>query len=150
MMQGNTEDISLQYNPLHILVKITNANPTDFIGMTAVEGEVVIPFSQTHTSKLFPITVPGKLNKIKLQTTSHEIDLGFSVTLHKIQGQTCSKLIVDLNHRSFMPQVTFSGLYVAVSRVRRGEDLRIMPIQPSSINLKFLNTLQPSKNSSLG
>ena len=44
-----------------------------------------------------------------------------------------------------MPQVTFPGLYVAVSRVRRGEDLRIMPIQPSSINLKFLNTLQPSK-----
>jgi hypothetical protein len=150
MMQGNTEDISLQYNPLHILVKITNANPTDCIGMTAVEGEVVIPLSQTHTSKLFPITVPGKLNKIKLQTTSHEIDLGFSVTLHKIQGQTCSKLIVDLNHRPFMPQVTFPGLYVAVSRVRRGEDLRIMPIQPSSINLKFLNTLQPSKNSSLG
>nr|CAH0105805.1 unnamed protein product [Daphnia galeata] len=145
MMQGNTEDISLQYNPLHILVKITNANPTDFIGMTAVQGEVVIPLSQTHTSKLFPITVPGKLNKIKLQTTSHGIDLGFSVTFHKIQGQTCSKLIVDLNHRPFMPQVTFSGLYVAVSRVRRGEDLRIMPIQPSSINLKFLNTLQPSK-----
>ena len=76
---------------------------------------------------------------------SHGIDLGFSVTLQKIQGQTCSKLIVDLNHRPFMPQVTFPGLYMAVSRVRRGEDLRIMPIQPSSINLKFLNTLQPSK-----
>ena len=55
-MEGNTEDICLQYNPLQNLVKITNANPTDFIGMTAVEGEVVIPLSQTHTSKLFPIT----------------------------------------------------------------------------------------------
>lgn len=145
MIEGNTEDVHLQYNPIHILVKITNANPVDFIGLTAVEGEVVIPLSQTHTSKTFPITVPGKLNKIKLQTTSHGIDLGFSVTLHKIQGQTCSKLIVDLNHRPFMPQVTFPELYVAVSRVRRGEDLRIMPIQPSSRNLKFLTALQPSQ-----
>ncbi len=66
------------------------------------------------------------------------------VTLQKIEGQICAKLIVDLNYRSFVQQVTFTGLYVAVSRVRRGKDLRIMPIQPSSRNLKFLTTLQPS------
>jgi hypothetical protein len=127
------------------LVKITHADPNDFIGLTAVEGEAVIPLSQTHTSKPFAITVLGKLNKIKLQTISHGVDWGFSVTLHKIQGQTCSKLIVVLNHRPFMPQITFPGFYVAVSRVRRAQDLRIMPLQPSSYNLKFLNGLQPSK-----
>ena len=68
------------------------------------------------------------------------------VALHKIQGQICSELIVDLNHRIFIPQITFSGLYVAVSRVRRREDLQIMPIQPNSRNLIFLTTLQPPQN----
>jgi hypothetical protein len=67
------------------------------------------------------------------------------VALHKKQGQICSKLIVDLNHRPFIPQITFPGLYVAVSRVRRREDLRIMPIQPNSRNLIFLTTLQLSQ-----
>ena len=37
-----------------------------------------------------------------------------------------------------MPQVSFQGFYVAVSRVRRAEDLRIMPLQPGAKNLDFL------------
>jgi hypothetical protein len=80
-----------------------------------------------------------------LQTRGYGVDLGYSVTLHKIQGQTCDKLIVDLNDRPFLPKVSYHGFYVAVSRVRRNEDLRIMPIQPGKPDLRYLTRLQPPK-----
>ena len=68
--------------------------------------------------------------------------MGFSITLHKIQGQTCRRLIVDLNHRPFLPQISYSGFYVAVSRIRNGDDLRIMPLQPNVSDLNDLASLQ--------
>ncbi len=145
MKNGFGDDIILQYNPKYVLVKIKDAQPLDFIGRTAVVNEAVIPLAQAHTSKNFFLEVPGKDGKYKLQTRGYGVDLGYSVTLHKIQGQTCDKLIVDLNDRPFLPKVSYHGFYVAVSRVRRNEDLRIMPIQPGKADLKYLTRLQPPK-----
>ncbi len=140
---GYGEDVQLQYNPHCILVEITNADPNDFKELTAVPGKAVIPLFQDHESRPFLVDVPNKKERVLLHAQTHPVDIGYSLTLHKIQGQTCKKLIVDLNHRPFRPQINFPGFYVAVSRVRRSEDLRIMPIQPGVPNLKFLTKLQP-------
>ena len=145
MIDPSGEDVVLEYNPTNVLVKVTGADPTDFVGLTIVPGDVIIPLAQTTNNKPIKVTIPRRRDKISLQTKSHGIDMGFAITLHKIQGQTCQRLIVDLNHRPFMPQITFSGFYVAVSRVRRSEDLRIMPIQSSIGHLKYLLELQPPK-----
>ena len=147
MTSGNYEDIVLQYEPKYVLVNITNADPKDFIGVTAVEGQAVIPLPLSHTSKAFALNVPGQkgIQKHFFKTKSHGIDMGFSITLHKIQGQTCRRLIVDLNHRPFPSHISYSGFYVAVSRVRNGDDLRIMPLQPNVSDLNYLASLQPPK-----
>ena len=112
--------------------------------MTAVEGQAVIPLPLNHTSKDFALNVPGQkgIQKHFFKTKSHGIDMGFSITLHKIQGQTCRRLIVDLNHRPFPSHISYSGFYVAVSRVRNGDDLRIMPLQPNVSDLNDLASLQ--------
>ena len=60
MTSGNYEDIVLQYDPKYVLVNITNADPKDFIGVTAVEGQAVIPLPLSHTSKDFALNVPGQ------------------------------------------------------------------------------------------
>ncbi len=145
ILKGRTEDIVLKYNPKYVLVKITNANPEDYKQLTVVQGQAIIPLAQTHICKPFKINVPGKNKKVDLQTTTYGIDLGFSITMHKIQGQTCSKLIIDLNYRPFQPRITFSAFYVAVSRVRRSEDLRRMPNQPGTKDLNYLTALKPQK-----
>jgi hypothetical protein len=43
--EGNNDVVILQYNPTQVLVKITHADPDDFIGLTAVEGDVI---TNTH------------------------------------------------------------------------------------------------------
>jgi hypothetical protein len=142
-MASSQEDVILQFNPIYVLVNVTNAKPENFVGITTEADKVVIPLPQTHISKTFKVELLNKEGKINLQTKSHGVELGYAITLHKIQGQTCRQLIVDLNYRPFKPQISFSGFYVAVSRVRRSQDLRIMPIQPNTSTLKYLQTLKP-------
>lgn len=75
----------------------------------------------------------------------HGYELGFAITFHKIQGQTCDKLIVDLNKRPFQPKVSFDTFYVAISRVRHSSDLRLLPLHHSDKNLNHLLTLKAPK-----
>jgi hypothetical protein len=140
---SSREDIVLQYNPVYVLVNVTNSKHEHFVGITTEKDQVVIPLPQTHISKTFKSQIPSKDGKISLQTKSHGVELGYAITLHKIQGQTCKRLIVDLNFRPFKPQISFPGFYVAVSRVRKSQDLRIMPIQPNTSNLKYITSLTP-------
>ena len=68
------------------------------------------------------------------------------MTLHKIQGQTCQKIILDLNKRPSQPHMNFSGLYVGLSRIRKSSDLRLMPLQAQSTGLQHLKTLAPNND----
>jgi hypothetical protein len=46
--EGNNDVVILQYNPTQVLVKITHADPDNFIGLTAVEGDVITCYHK-HT-----------------------------------------------------------------------------------------------------
>ena len=52
--------------------------------------------------------------------------LAWAVTIHKLQGLTIDKLVVDIGKREFSPGLTF----VACSRVRNIEDLLLSPPFP--------------------
>ena len=60
-----------------------------------------------------------------------------------MQGQTCERLILDLNKRPFSPQIEFHGLNVALSRVKQSRNLRLLPLQPFQTNLNYLLNLKP-------
>ena len=57
-----------------------------------------------------------------------QVELGFVITFHKIQGKTVKNNILDLNPRPF-PRITFNMLLVAVSRVPHGSGLRILRLR---------------------
>ena len=61
---------------------------------------------------------------------SYGVELAFAVTTHKVQGQTLARVLVDLSSCG-RTQHTVSSLYVACSRVRRLEHLRVLPYSMS-------------------
>ena len=55
------------------------------------------------------------------------LELGFAMTLHKAQGRTIRRLILSLSeHPCAVLRLSWEALYVALSRVRRKDDIRIL------------------------
>merc|ERR1711965_31796 len=54
-------------------------------------------------------------------------DLGFAITYHKVQGQTMGKVILFLHKRTTkqLAPLQWESLYVAYTRVKRGDDIRV-------------------------
>lgn len=139
------EDINLEYAPTHIHVQLPHANPNDFIGRTLVPNEVVIPIPISENATVNSITFPGRQDILEVKVKKHSVEMGFAITVHKVQGQTCNRLIIDLNPRPFFPKINFHGLYVALSRVKLGGNLRILQLQPTTHDLSYLLQLKPAE-----
>jgi len=93
----------------------------------------------------------GLKNRIKygknqyVNYKSHMMDLAFAITYHKVQGQTMSKIILDLNKRpSTLKQLDFHAFYVGMTRVELPQNIRILPCQDDD-NFKHLLKLKPQK-----
>ena len=72
--------------------------------------------------------------------------MGFSVTFEKVQGQTLPKVVLDFNERrNFVPKVYFEGLLVGLSRVRHGNDFRVLPLLPAQ-SFNHLLKLKPARS----
>jgi hypothetical protein len=57
---------------------------------------------------------------------AHNIELGFSFTYYKVQGDTCDFVILDLNFP--MNTSIFASAYVGITRVRQKANLVFLPI----------------------
>jgi hypothetical protein len=63
-------------------------------------------------------------------------ELGFVMTLYKAQGQTLSNVILALTHRpTHFTQMKFAGIFVALSRVRQSQDIRLLLPNPSDYSV---------------
>ncbi len=140
------QDIQLKYPPKFIIVSVPEARPEDFIGRTLVPDRVVIPVPFFNVPEKINIMLPGRPKEDVILYRPHAVELRFAITVHKVQGQTCDKIIIQLNKRNFMPYVTFNMLYVALSRVRNSGSIRLIPPQPSNPSLDYLGKLRPSED----
>jgi len=140
------QDVQLQFPPKFIIVSVPDAKPEEFIGRTLVPDRVVIPVPLFNVPEKINIILPGRPKEDVLLYRPHAVELRFAITVHKVQGQTCNKIIIQLNKRSFMPYVTFNMLYVSLSRVRNSDSIRLMPPRPSNPSLDYLSKLHPSED----
>lgn len=106
-------------------------------------GYSTVPLSdiwatETERSVIFPLALGSKLDRYSVESESGKpvyfwfrrfpYDVGLLSTLHKIQGKTIDRIILQLNQRrgSLMP-INMFGLLVALSRVTHGDNIRILP-----------------------
>ena len=72
-----------------------------------------------------------RVERVDINTKGIPFDMGFALTLHKVQGQTLDKVILCLDSDTTYPSgINFESVYVGVSRVRCENDLRLWPLRP--------------------
>ena len=127
--------------PKHESTKVKNAGPFHNYGD-------VIP--------LMKHSVEEKVAGTKLVRKTHPVSLGFSITFHKVQGQTLDRVVLALHKRSpnQLLSLKFEMLYVALTRVRQGDHIRVLyfvskpkysEIRPHGGSLDFLKNLSRPK-----
>ena len=110
---------------------------------TLVPGKVVVPIL-TSGRKRKKVDLYGTYNRT-VYVKRHQVDAGFAITFHKVQGQTMDKVIVDINKRCFKPHLCYTAFYVAISRVKQGADLRVLAPQPGTGHFHHLKDLVPPR-----
>jgi hypothetical protein len=124
------EIVMLQQAPLSVNVELSTDTPwpTD---ETLEVGKIVVPIIVAPRPKARELHLVRR-GKAQKKTTLHFFDFGvelaFAITYHKIQGQTLSRIILDLNG-SGHGALSVAQFYVGISRVRFGEHIRIFPIR---------------------
>jgi hypothetical protein len=77
-------------------------------------------------------------------------ELAFSMTIHKAQGHTISRVVVDLTHHPMeVCCMQYAAIFVAMSRVKHSDHLRLLEpttAQPRSSSYQYLCHLRPDKS----
>ena len=105
---------------------------------------LIIPIERKDTVTLsekgVPITSPNLLigpSKVCI-ATSFPLRPGFAITVDKAQGQTMERVIIALSKREQqLSDFTYACVYVAVSRVRKPEHLRLLLTDMPSKRLQW-------------
>jgi hypothetical protein len=120
---GEIIDVDLPLS-LNVEVKVTPLNNAQWSrpdDETLHAGRVVIPLDCASEAA---VTLTSGA---KMKYKQFMCELAFVITFHKCQGRTISKVILDLNRQPGQGNVQYSSLYVGLSRVRSGSDIRLFP-----------------------
>ena len=113
-----------------------------YADVTVVEGEVVLPICMDKTSsvKCFLLGV-GAFTIPKL--LQHGCELAIAVTFHKAQGRTMNLVVGCFNKPPQAPHITYEAVLVFMSRVRNGNNCKLLPLLPGQ-DFDHLLNLHPS------
>ena len=102
---------------------------------------------------VIPIGIAKKKISVKVRGSVipakvHGLELGFSVTLHKLQSKNIPLLILSIYKRGCPPEISLMALLVALSRVREGRNVRLLPPHANAGLTPFahLRNLRSSEN----
>lgn len=128
-------------------------------GDEGVDGDrrVIIPVAKDSNLKTKSEPVRGagtarkgtKYHPSSVSLKDHfPLELGFAMTVHKAQGRTIRRLILSLScHPCGTLRLTWEALYVALSRVRRRDDIRILLMRGKDRkDLDYVSDLKKDKN----
>ena len=119
---------------------------------------IIMEVSHKKDKKQWTTIVPCKLEKVtfdykrdgkdkKFYCMSNSVNLKFAFTIHETQGQTLEKVLLLLGRKPglHVGSITWSLLYVALSRARELQDIKFFPCGWSGFsNFKHLTRLKPS------
>ena len=73
---------------------------------------------------------------------------GLAITVFKAQGMTLRRVILALSYRSSaVTNLSYEALYVAFSRVRKRDDIRIIVSEPGYDTLTYITDKKPDPSS---
>ena len=77
------------------------------------------------------ISVRNKKGKAAIMISAHPFRLTFGCTYHGIQCRSMEKIILCVD-RKCRPALTYNALYVGISRVHEGKNIRVLRLQEGS------------------
>jgi hypothetical protein len=130
LKQSDQTDIFLTFPPEYIALRVPR--PTDALkrvpdGSLYPEQGCIVAVHPINTRKPDKHRVSLGGAKFDLLALPHSLIPAFSLTVHKIEGQTCDKLIIDLNKTHIKPALTLQGVVVLLFHVLSSENLRLLP-----------------------
>ena len=106
----------------------------------SIRGDIIIPVDM-RTDEVQISTGGLSTRRFTAKVECHQFELAFVSTVHKSQGSTLKKVIISLLNRPFPPRRNdWHAIYVALTRVRSGDDLRVLA---DAADLNFLDHLRP-------
>ena len=113
-------DVPLKDNRTKSRVKRSN--------IITINLNMIVPIIKVaHNFAITKYNYKTKKRGLALKCFSHHVKLTFAITFHKAQGQTLTHVVLHLHKRPgrCLKNLCFQGLYVALSRVRRGCCIRV-------------------------
>ena len=135
------EVITIDVIPKTINVAVPSIEPSSWpTNQTLVPGRVVIPIFKKPSLTTYRVRPCGRLLLSgDVNVVCHAVELGFAITYEKVQGKTMPKIILDLNTAPGRA-LRFSSVYTGLTRVRKGEDFKILPL-PARGTLQHLKKI---------
>ena len=124
-------------------------------------NDIVIPLtktmksSKTTTDTKFTYLTGNPLSPLATAQTFDifAFDLAFAMTVHKAQGRTIRRVVIDLTHRpTQMSQMKFAAIFVAMSRVQKTDHIRLLTHRRTGKQFdpqqaySYITTLKPDDN----
>ena len=119
-------------------------------------NKAIIPiFPSKNFQKWKKVSIMGGENYLPSRVQIRSIfplEPGFAITIHKAQGRTIEKVILSLSKRyANNLDPTYAALYVALSRVKCKEDIRLflhydLSGQPDYERITYIDSLKPDKS----
>lgn len=146
----------LEKPPYAINVEIMDANLYQWKQFSMRTDKAVIPiFSSKSLQRWKKTSIMGTQyyspSRVEIRSI-FPLEPGFAITIHKAQGRTIEKVILCLSKRNMHKlNPTYAALYVALSRVKCKEDIRLflhhgLSGKPDIEELIFIDNLKPDKS----
>ena len=149
--QGKMVGIVLQegyYLPTGAPGQLIMIEPPQYIIMEVKHNNGEKTWTTTIACKRHAATLEygKKNNKKKYHCMSTEVNLLFAMTIHETQGQTLLRVILLLGRqrRLHVGRVSWSLLYVALSRTKKLTHIRFFPSKGGWKDFQYLTKLKPN------
>jgi Helicase len=128
---------------LDVLQTLSNHKKKIIIPLVTSKGH-----KKPETFNFFNQSTSQPYSEVQIQN-SFSSQLGFSMTVHKAQGRTIDKVVLDLHYKpNHNKRLKFDGIFVAFSRVRCCSSIRLIKHRNTSFEeaYGYISRLRPAPN----